>query len=213
VSATGRGKPREASDLYPTDERITLDFLRRCPLPPGVWWEPACGDGAIVRAVESWRPGAQTWGLCDVREEAVSFAQVHSSNAEIAAARCADFTDPMVGVVLPGEPAVIITNPPFSIAEDFARTCFLRSTPITITVLLLRVGFVGSTERRGFWQEYPRADVYPIVPRPSFGLNKEGKPGTDASEYAWFVWGPKTRGIVHHAEQPWRAGRERRATA
>jgi hypothetical protein len=208
MSATNRGKPREAADFYPTDPRITVDFLRRCPLPPGRWVEPAVGDGAIVRAVESWRGGDQFWSVADIRPDAPGLDMRPRLTLNMHAA-CVDWASPLPTDVDWAfcDAAVYITNPPFSLAETFARRCIERGGPDAFVCLLLRVGILGSRERIDFWREHPNADMYPIVPRPSFGLNKHGKPGTDASEYAWFVWGPGCTGKVHHPTAPWKEGR------
>ena len=49
-------------------------------------------------------------------------------------------------------------------------------------VMLLRINFLGSKKRYGFWKKNPPQAMYVLSKRPSF----TGK-GTDATEYAWFV--------------------------
>jgi hypothetical protein len=75
---------------------------------------------------------------------------------------------------------LIITNPPFNIALDFLQKSLKESKTV---VYLLRLNFLGSQKRKEFWQSNPPTHLFTLAKRPSF----TGK-GTDATEYAWFVW-------------------------
>lgn len=74
----------------------------------------------------------------------------------------------------------IITNPPFSHAKEFAEKAL---TEANVVVMLLRLSFLGSKGRKDFLTKNPPTTLIVLSPRPSF----TGK-GTDASEYAFFVW-------------------------
>lgn len=76
-----------------------------------------------------------------------------------------------------------ITNPPFSMALDFLEKSLSEADTV---VYLLRLNFLGSQKRKPFWQKNPPSHVFVLSKRPSF----TGK-GTDATEYAWFVWDRK----------------------
>ena len=207
-STTPETRGGGGNDFFPTDPRITLDFLRRAEsvLPSGRWVEPAVGDGAIVQAVETWRPGQQSWSVCDIRADAGGLGFVSGTGRAVTWTAQHDWTDilPNTDVDAFTGADVYITNPPFAVAESFARRCFERGGPAATVALLLRLNFLGSYERMPFWREYPKVDTYYIVPRPSFGVNKAGKKGTDSCEYAFFVWGPKSTGAVHHPTAPWK---------
>lgn len=75
---------------------------------------------------------------------------------------------------------LIVTNPPFSIALDFLEKSLRESKTV---VYLLRLNFLGSQKRQEFWKKNPPSHLFTLSKRPSF----TGK-GTDATEYAWFVW-------------------------
>lgn len=77
-------------------------------------------------------------------------------------------------------PDLLVTNPPFTIAQDFLEKSLREATTV---VYLLRLNFLGSRKRASFWKEHPPKALYVLSSRPSF----TGK-GTDATEYAWFVW-------------------------
>jgi|2_EtaG_2_1085320.scaffolds.fasta_scaffold16091_6 hypothetical protein len=79
-----------------------------------------------------------------------------------------------------GETDLIFTNPPFSIAQEFLEHSLPRAKCV---VMLLRINFLGSKKRYEFWEKSPLDALYVLSKRPSF----TGK-GTDATEYAWFIW-------------------------
>ena len=77
---------------------------------------------------------------------------------------------------------VVITNPPYSIAEEII-THYLEVVKPRETIMLLRLAFLESKKRYEFWQKHPVNKLYILSQRPSF----TGK-GTDATAYGWFVW-------------------------
>lgn len=79
---------------------------------------------------------------------------------------------------------LIITNPPFSLSEQFIKKSLSELTDNGTLVYLLRLNFLGSLKRLDFWFEvgFP-TNLITIVPRPKFINNK-----SDACEYAWFIW-------------------------
>jgi hypothetical protein len=75
---------------------------------------------------------------------------------------------------------LILTNPPFSLAKEFidhslkyCNTC----------IMLLRINYLGSIGRHDWWKENTPTALHVLSKRPSF----TGK-GTDATDYAWYVW-------------------------
>jgi hypothetical protein len=82
--------------------------------------------------------------------------------------------------------SVAISNPPFSLAQEFIDLCLQRATH---TVMLLRLNFLSSEKRHEFMTN-TRPDVYVLPNRPSF----VGGGKTDSIEYAWFHWHPEASG-------------------
>ena len=78
------------------------------------------------------------------------------------------------------ESDLIVTNPPFSIALEFLEKSLNEAKTV---IYLLRLNFLGSQKRKQFWNDNPPTHIFVLSKRPSF----TGK-GTDATEYAWFVW-------------------------
>lgn len=176
MSATGRGeRGGEGADFFPTPAWCVDWLLRAVDLPGGNWLEPSAGDGAIIRAVNARRD--------DVRWSAVEIREDDSVKAGLSTARRRWFGDFLLWapeIVRTTPHAVVLGNPPYCDAAAHVAKA-LECAPIV--AFLLRLNFLGSAKRLNFWRHHP-ADVYVLSDRPSF----DGE-GTDATEYAWFVWG------------------------
>jgi len=79
-----------------------------------------------------------------------------------------------------GQVDLILTNPPYSLALEFIEHALPRADTI---IMLLRINYLGSIKRHNFWKQNEPDALYVMSKRPSF----TGK-GTDATDYAWFVW-------------------------
>lgn len=82
--------------------------------------------------------------------------------------------------------AATITNPPFSLTEDFlAKSLQMKQNP-GFVAYLQRVNYLGSVKRNDFWANVTLPDkIIVATPRPTFA-----KDGTDSCEYAWLCWDP-----------------------
>lgn len=79
-----------------------------------------------------------------------------------------------------GKVDLIITNPPFSKAQQFVEHAIPRADTV---IMLQRLNWMGSQKRHTFWKEHTPDALYILSKRPSFN----GK-GTDNQDYAWYVW-------------------------
>lgn len=134
-SATGR----RASDFYPTPPEATMALLQFLNLPPGTRvWEPACGQGHIVRVLE--QMGYSVIGT-DIQ-----------TGVDFLTAPCAacDW---------------IITNPPFVLAEAFIRRCGEHGLPFA---LLLKSQYWHAVCRYELFQSLPPGWILPLTWRPDF---------------------------------------------
>lgn len=183
MSATGRnleGNERRADDHYATPGWVTLSVLRYLRFEPwptldhGCVLDPCCGEGAILDVVKSeWGAGGVGIEIDVARaiEAAKKGHEVHTRDA--------------LGAVLFWPSVdVLITNPPYGLAMEFIEKALAEYGKLIDCAFLLRINFLGSQKRAAFHRAHP-SDVYVLPKRPSF----TGK-GTDATEYAWFVWGP-----------------------
>lgn len=167
----------------------------------GRWLEPAVGDWAIVDAIERRTSSAIDWTCMDIR--GTSRSDFVGDFLDLAAVRFSNPTDRQWTF------DAAITNPPFSLAEPFARR-MIAIAPLAI--LLLPLPWLGGSERAPFFQEHPPAAIYLIPDRiqfidptiktdcprcnGSFGSDDcprcKGKRSVSASspsvDHAWYVW-------------------------
>lgn len=152
---------RSKSDFYPTPPDVTcalLDFLRIGDRK--VIWEPACGEGHMVDAMRE-------------RGYAVIGTDIRSGT---------DFlTDDC-----PGGFDWIITNPPFSKADDFIRRCAKYSVPFA---LLLKSQYWHARKRVPLFQSVTPSYVLPLTWRPDFMFKQRGG-GSPLMDVMWCVWYP-----------------------
>jgi len=172
----GRRK-RDPLDRYDTPQEDVQRFLRAwlAELSPNLYtatwrvWEPAAGSGSIVAALREALPGAWIMGS-DIAPRGAAVVQL-------------DF----FGSTMIQGWDLIITNPPYRLAEQFVRHAHKLVRDGGFVVMLLRAAFLEARARRAFWQEFPPSQVFFLERRPRFrGPNTDG--GTDTAMYAWFVW-------------------------
>lgn len=174
--SAGRRK-NDSLDRYYTPAAPTRKFLREWMLVEGDGLprsgarilEPAAGAGAMLA------PLMEAFGCPDV--EAIDIAPENEG------IRQQDFLE-FDG----GGYDVIFTNPPFRLAEQYARHALRLVVSGGYVVLLLRAGFLESEARHNFFDEFPLLQVWFLRKRPRFtGPNSDGAT-TDTAMYAWFVW-------------------------
>ncbi len=170
--------PRREADFYPTPPEAIESLLNNYPLQDGSRiLEPCAGDGAISSALY-------------IRYYLSVIYQVEINSKHLLTLE--RYGDVHIKDFLDCTPEknynYIITNPPFSLAQEF----ILKSLEYNCTVImLLRLNFLVSQTRPQFWQDNPPSDVLVLSKRPSF--TGDGK--TDGQEYAWFVWNGVGEGI------------------
>ncbi len=167
-------KPREeriANDRYFTPEPLAEEICRRLArvLPEQeAIWDPCAGGGAFIEAAyQAWAPTPRL----------VQFAG----------------TDLPEHDFLRDRPkrsgrdgwSLIVSNPPYLLAEPFVHNALALVREGGHVAFLLRLSFLCGQRRYGtLWAHGAFRYLIPITPRPSF--TPDGK--TDASEYAVFVW-------------------------
>jgi hypothetical protein len=167
---------READDFYPTPPEPTraflaveLDRLRQFR----TIWEPAAGDGAMVREMEALGLGV---GASDIVDRGCG-AEIRSFyDFDKAPARA------------------IVTNPPFSeCGWGNGKARWLKHALDTLDVdymaLLLNWTWPGAGGLAGFWRDHPCARVY--LMRWKIDFTGQGAP---PMLNAWFVWDKKHEG-------------------
>jgi hypothetical protein len=166
VSSTNRGAERRTDDAYMTPPWCVrrLQDVWRVPTR-GVLVEPAVGSGNIVNTLVT----DLHWVVYDIR----------AYNVEALQSSVLDF---LSLTTRHDTVSAVVTNPPFSLAEEFVRHS-RKLYPNAELVFLLRISFLASASRLPLWRDLGTPDIYVLPNRPSFTGY-----GTDSVDYAWFVW-------------------------
>lgn len=177
MSATNRGAIRRESDFYRTPEWVVDSLIQTLGAPyfSGAYvLEPCAGDGVIVEKIRSCSHSAQITAIEIRPEEKQNLIEAGADQVIIDNFLEFSGRNP--------NPDIIITNPPYSIAQEIIEHCF-EIAPNAEIIMLLRLAFLESKKRKPFWDKHPVTQLYVLSERPSFTSK-----GTDATAYAWFVW-------------------------
>lgn len=185
MSATNRkGLARQPHDFYETPTwaiEAILDELRLNSETDGVIVDAGAGTGAIAERVAYRCPKADLY-LVELQQELAGRAIAR--NIPTANVVVEDFRK----WVAPAGVTHVIMNPPYCHAETFVRRALELVGSKGTVVALLRLGFLAAQCRRALHTDHP-STVYVLPRRPSFNGS-----GTDATDYGWFVWGPRHGG-------------------
>lgn len=192
MSRASKKEKRQTNDFYETPPWLTRAVMPLlAPMLPKdpLILEPAAGAGAIIDVVDDYLTKAgKTPDIhaCDIAPRRDDIAQV-------------DFLNPHYyrngKVVVLGESCnnydLVITNPPYLTAQDFIRysRAWLAPDGAGLIAMLLRINFLGS-QKRAKWMRANVPHILAVSPkRPRFSISPTtGKLGSDATEYAWFIW-------------------------
>jgi hypothetical protein len=155
-------------DLYETPPCAVEALLKVEKLPKKIW-EPACGPGAIVKVLRS--RGHEVIGSDLLRYEDPTYFYGRDFLTE----------------KLPQGCEMILSNPPFQLAEAFVRHA-IKICPRVI--FLLRLAFLESERRTDILENAGLARIYvfrnrlPMAHRAGW----TGPKASSAMAFAWFFW-------------------------
>lgn len=161
-SATGRRQ----SDFYPTPPEATIALVQFLRLDRGtVVWEPASGEGDMGQALEAC--GLTVYST-DIRGGQDFLVRDHPD-----------------GIDTPFN--WVITNPPFSLAEEFIRHAAKIGKPFA---MLLKSQYWHAAKRAQLFREIPPSYVLPLTWRPDFLFKERNgkKGGSPLMDVMWCVW-------------------------
>lgn len=175
MSSTNRGAKRKENDFYATPGRAFMSILPYLPKTLNCS-DPAAGDGRLIKwMMES---GRIAWG-CDLTHGFTCVDDVIT-------------IDPDSGVDFLKDDQfreVVVTNPPFSLAQEFIHHSLQVADE---TFMLLRLNFLGAQKRAEWWKSHEPDAIFVLSERPDFTGG-----GGDSCEYAWFYFGSRYQGIRH----------------
>jgi SAM-dependent methyltransferase len=167
---------RPMLDFYETPAWAVHAVLPALPVTEGTRiLDPGCGTGAILRELGAAFPENEILGL---EKDRARFAAVEAST---------DLPVVQGDFFLHHEHYdLIVSNPPYSHALEFVQHALMLAP---VVCMLLRLPWIAS-QRRSEWHRENLCHINVLPRRPSF--TGDGK--TDATEYAWFLWGTKEAG-------------------
>ena len=156
------------ADVYETPEVAVHALLRVETLPSRIW-EPACGPGAIVRALRARGHKVVASDIVDYGCEdqiLLDFLKLEGDDVGI---EC------------------IVTNPPYQWAQQFVEKA-LGFSPLVI--MLMRLAFYESDRRRHILENCGLARIHVFRKRLPMMHRKdwEGPKANSGMAFGWFVW-------------------------
>ncbi len=176
MSSTKRGNDRHVSDYYVTPVNDIIQFLLEFAT-----CEPDAFDGIILDPCAG---GDET----NFMSYPTALRQLFNDNLDIRTIDIrsdsrAEVKDDFMDISLKYRPNIIITNPPFFLAEDIIRKSLKDISDNGFVIMLLRLNFYGSVKRKPFFDEF--------MPKYSFVHHKRISftgGATDSIEYQHCVW-------------------------
>jgi hypothetical protein len=166
MSQRASGYERKALDFYATPAWVTEALLGFILTRPGSIWEPAAGDGKMVRVL--------------------------TERFLVLATDVADGADFLATKTLP-DPSIrgIVTNPPYQHAGQFCAHALQLTQPFKgFVCMLLRCDFDHAAGRARLFRDCPAfAKKIVLTKRIVWFVEANGKPKASPSfNHAWYVW-------------------------
>lgn len=159
---------RSKNDFYPTPAEVTVALLDFLQIPKGATiWEPACGQNDMVKVLSDYGYNVIATDI----QGGVDFLTAE----------------------LPDGVDWIVTNPPFSVSEEFIKRCIDHHKPFA---LLLKSQYWHASKRSRLFMRFPPSYVLPLTWRPDF----TGQ-GASLMDVCWCVWDFKT-GLSYSLYKP-----------
>lgn len=159
---------RKVADFYPTPIDATIALMGWWKLPRGLRvLEPCCGEGHISRILE--RRGLEVTSR-DLLFTGYGQGGINYLTSPEASRTTYEFD-------------AVITNPPFSLAEQFIRRA-LRDAPLV--AMFLPNDYWHAKGRLRLFQSRPPKAVLALTWRPVFLPAERGK--SPLANYSWTVW-------------------------
>jgi hypothetical protein len=170
-----RKEPPDSLDFFPTPPWATRALFhhvlnpRYFGTPSQTAWDPACGEGHMVAVLEEM--------FSDVRASDVF---PYTPNQPVI-----DFLHPDTVQAQPVD--WIITNPPFNVADDFARIGLQLAR--RGVCLLCRSAWAETSDRyTNLFQPFPLSIEALFVERVPMVKGRWDPNASSATAYSWFIW-------------------------
>lgn len=171
LAGTSNVRERVENDFYATPTEATEAILQREKLVGNIL-EPACGQGHISKVLHKYYPGNQI-----ISTDLICRGY---GTGDIDFLKC-DF----------GKPDNVITNPPFSLAQEFIEKALEIANKKVI--IFAKIQLLESAKRKPMFESTPLKTVWVfsdrVTPLPNGSIyNEKGKKWESTFCFAWFVW-------------------------
>lgn len=189
MSSTNRGSVREVSDYYATPQNVISDALRK-------FFELEYMDSVkdVLDPCAGGNPENETHHYTDMPYVKVLQDEygINPDTMDVREDSLADVKMDFLKVspdIHKERYDLVITNPPFSIAEEVIRHGLEFCRNGKFVIMLLRLNFLEGLKRKDLFDNYMPKYIFVHRKRIDFTRNlKTGKHGTDSVAYAHFVW-------------------------
>lgn len=178
TSLVGTSTTRERAnyDYYATPYQATEMLLDEVKFS-GNFLEPCVGGGHIVDVIKRYYPNECVYGV-DIVDRGYP-------NTLVADFLKHDFLGQKFDNV--------VTNPPFSLAQEFLEKCMEVVNDGGKIAMFLKIQFLEGAKRREMFKKYPPKYIYVFVKRQApwnngSPVDEKGKPWSSTMCFAWFVW-------------------------
>ena len=178
------------NDFYSTDPRTVKEFLdisfKEFENVDSVW-ENACGNGNISEVLKGYFGEDKVWST-DLVNRGYNYHKDRNKPVEL------DF---LSGKSITPRADLIITNPPFSLVNDFIKVGLEKTN--RYLVYLCKIQLLETVARKKLLEESPLKYVYVHSKRQATwkngeALDSQGKKWATTMCLAWFVWDKEYKG-------------------
>jgi hypothetical protein len=170
VSATGRSDVRRDGDFYATPIGVTRAIAPRIARRSFIL-DPCAGEGAIFDGLGM--PTTQAVGL-ELDPGRAATARAKGYAVEVVDALDRDLLWP--------SSSVVVTNPPYTLAEPFIWRALGHVGEAGTVAMLLRLNFLAGKKRGHLWATHRKPDVFVLDRRPSFAASVSCARGSVSEE-------------------------------
>lgn len=168
ISKNKKNGERERNDYYATDPK-SVEALLKLESFNHYIWEPACGAGHISKVLEK------------AGYDVISSDLIYRGYGEKESLDFLEYKDQIEDD--------IITNPPYSLAQEFVEKSLEITKPGAKIAMLLKIQFLEGKARAKLFKKYPPKVIYVFSERQVCAKNGEfEKIKGSAVCYAWFIW-------------------------
>lgn len=191
MSRVASGYKRQKNEFYSTPNWVVTEGLApHLPIKGQIVWEPAAGDGRMVRAIQE--AGAKRVYASDIEpKENLNQPGLFDDGSKVPKATKRDF---LADLTMPARTVnLIVTNPPYG-EKSVTAVAFMERGLMhvrkhgVILALLFPIDFSCAQSRRPFFADCPE---YAMKIELTRRINWfEGTTG-QSEHHAWYIWGRK----------------------